>query len=985
MAYWGSFTRVNIIAIFLFSTLLFSSVANASYESFAFISNAKSENNLDYIKTARTGKFVQQTSVNHSISLSESMNLSSPKEKKDVGLTSIEDQKYIKSMIIEEELHLSSDLFEEETTVILVKQFSDRKGIMERILPNDRIRIQEKSSNKNYLDTNLQLTFSDYNFQINKQEFFANLLFNSIINDNFNNYIYNSFEAFSKEIFNHDFQLQQFLDLIHVITNIELSSGSFNQIDSKELIEIFILVLISGLIFVRTESNHIKFNNYRKFFSYIVIVLLISSGVITPISISSSYWGTASGEEMNNNSTETTDQQINSFENITNTLSMDYLNSQDNIPENYTTSITNYTDIIPENYTTSITNYTDIIPENYTTSISNHTTSTDILENNSMENEVEHKIILPNATESWKFDSNVNGSHFVGDVYVDGESSLILDGDSYVTNDGNSTDSISNLTISAWVKPYYSNGSSEFTIVSKERTFELIINNIIDPQQEAKFSIFVGIQWHSVETSTTLGESWSHLAATFNGTKLSVYTNGTLSNEKSTINTITLTTDGQFESKTPGLISSSSDIVVGASLDNSRSVDDVSKKFSGEIYDVNIFDVYLTAAQIAELYNSSFPFILENSNSTNIVEVIENIPIEELKIIDLLEGISSIGLDNTTNIDSISNNTNYDTGIEFNGTENFVTINEEELNEDLNQLTISAFIKPNYTTGSAEFTVLSKENSFVLSLNNILSPEHVSKFSVFDGISWTEVISSTKIEEWTHLVAIINDTRISLYVNGTLEGYAQLSEPIFISGDKLQLTTSDVMVSDSDLILGAYLSKTRGESNLSMYFSGLIDEVFIYKEALTESQIQEIYSHFIEQLEPKLEPALLLPIELQNTTSTLSHNEIVIGTPVNWIQTIILNETNKNNIQVELPADAENIQAEIITSNDQSLEIPSENLEITESLLESTELIPLDIVTMEKIDEILQDNKDTKFVVINESASEYMLEFETPAPYTKIG
>src|SRR3989337_2410653 len=513
----------------------------------------------------------------------------------------------------------------------------------------------------------------------------------------------------------------------------------------------------------------------------------------------------------NTNNTESDDHQINSSENFTNTLPMENLNSQNTvsenyidfsilqinftnttsisnytelIPENYTTSISNYTELIPENYTTSISNYTELIPENYTTSISNYTTSTDIPENNSTENELEHKIILPNATESWKFDSYVNGSHFVGNVYVEEESGLMLDGDSYVTNEGNSTNSLSNLTITAWVKPYYSNGSSEFTIVSKERTFELIINNIIDPQQVAKFSIFDGIQWHSVETSTTLGESWSHLAATFNGTKLSIYTNGTLSNEKSTTNTITLTTDGQFDPKTPGLVASSSDVVVGASLDNSRSVDDVSKKFSGEIYDVNIFDVYLTAAQIAELYNSSFPFILENSNSTNTVEIIKNIPIGELKTIDLLEEISSIGFDHTTNTDNISNNTNYDTGLEFNGTENFVIINEEQLNGDLNQLTISAFVKPNYTTGSAEFTVLSKENSFVLSLNNILSPEHVPKFSVFDGISWTEVIGSTKIEEWSHLVAIINDTRISLYVNGTLEGSAQLSEPIFISGDK---------------------------------------------------------------------------------------------------------------------------------------------------------------------------------------------------------
>ena len=558
----------------------------------------------------------------------------------------------------------------------------------------------------------------------------------------------------------------------------------------------------------------------------------------------------------------------------------------------------------------------------------------------------------------------------------------MLDGNSYVTNDGNSTNSLSNLTITAWVKPYYSNGSSEFTIVSKERTFELSINNIIDPQHVAKFSIFDGIQWHSVETSTTLGESWSHLAATFNGTKLSVYINGTLSNEKSTTNTITLTTDGQFEPKTPGLVSSSSDIVIGASLDNSRSVDDVSKKFSGEISDVNIYDVYLTATQIAELYNSSFPFILENSNSTNTVEIIGDTPIEELKTIDLLEGISTIGLDNTTDTDNMSNNTNYDTGIEFNETQSFVTIKEQELNNDLNQLTISALIKPNYTTGSAEFTVLSKENSFVLSLNNILSPEHVVKFSVFDGISWTEIVGSSKIENWSHLIAIINDTKISLYVNGTLEGTSQISEPISFSGEKLQLTTSDVMVSDSDLVLGAYLSTTRGESKLSKYFSGLIDEVFIYKEALTESLIQEIYSHFIDQLEPKLEPALLLSIELQNNTSTLSHNEIVIGTPVNWIQTIVLNETNKNNIQVELPADAENIQVEMLASNNQSLEISQENLEVTNSLLGTTDLIPLDIVTMEKIDDVLQDNEDTKYLMINESSSEYTLEFETPAPYT---
>src|SRR3990170_7681643 len=404
MAYWGSFTRVNIIAIFLFSTLLFSSVANASYESLAFSSNIESENNLGYIETARTGQFVQQTSVNHSISLSESMNLSSPEEKKDSGTASIEDQKNTKSMIFEEELHISLDLFQQETTVAVVKQFSDRKGIMERILPSDRIRNQEKSSYKNYLDTNLQLIFSDYNLQTNKQEPFGNLLFNSRINDDFNNYISNSFDTFSKEIFIHDFQLQQFLDPINIIYDLELSDSLFKQIDSKQPTGIIILVLISGLIFIQNENNPFKFNNFKKFFSYIFIILLVSSGIITPISISSSYWGTAFGEEMNdNNSTESSDHQINSLENFTDALPMEYLNPQNTIQEdyinfsipqinfpnttsifnisnktndvntnnffvdNYTVLISNYTELIPENYTTSISNYTELIPENYPT------------------------------------------------------------------------------------------------------------------------------------------------------------------------------------------------------------------------------------------------------------------------------------------------------------------------------------------------------------------------------------------------------------------------------------------------------------------------------------------------------------------------------------------------------------------------------------------------------------------------------------------
>jgi len=978
--------RVDILGIFLFSTILFSFVSNTSYESFAISNDIEIETNSVI--------HVKKTAVNHSISFSESMGFSTPEEKKDLDSISIDDQKNVKRITFVEGLNFSSDVSQHESSIILVKQISDRKGMLERIITNDRIRYQDKLSNKNYFDNNLESIYSDSNLQSNVQENPINFPTNLLLNENL---ISNNFGITSTETSIYNLAIEPIIDSF-----LQLKSTS-NIFDPNDYSGIIILVLISSIILIRSENNNIKFYNFRKFFSYVFMIILLSSTILTPASISSSYWGTAFGEEIHNTNSSS-NLEINSLENVIDDLPLEFFTPNSTIPEdsnnfsypeinfnntsnsflveeivensfnnyitenntepiieNYTVPISNYTEPTIENYTVPISNYTEPTIENYTVPISNYT----------------EPIIIPNATESWEFDSQVNGSQFVGDVYIEEDIGLVLEGDGYVTNDGNSTSNISNLTITAWVKPYYANGSAELTVVSKENTFDLIINNVVDPQRVATFSVFDGIQRHTVVSSTTFGENWSHIAVTFNGTLLSVYTNGTLSNEKRVTDTITLTSDGQLELKTPELVTSSSDVVVGATLDNTRSIDEVSKKFSGEIYDVNIYDVYLSGEQIAEIYNTSFPIVFDATNST------KDIPIEEIETIDVLEDITSIEIDNVIGIDNLFNYTEQDIGIELNGTESFVTIEKEELNEELNQLTISTFIKPNYTNASAEFVVLSKENSFVLSLNNIISPEHVPKFSVFDGITWTDANGFSKIENWSHLVGIINQTNISLYVNGTLEGTSQLSEPIFVSADKLQLTTADVLATDSDLVIGAYISTVRDESKLSNYFSGSIDEVLIYKETLNESQIQKIYSEFIDKLQVQSEFLLPLPIESQNITSTLSHDEIIIGQSVNWIQTIELKE-DVQNIQVEIPADAKNIQVEIIESYE-LIEISNEQVGVLDSFspIESDELkmISLEKTTMEKIDQVFQEEMDTKLVIITANASQYLLEFETPAPY----
>ena len=616
-------------------------------------------------------------------------------------------------------------------------------------------------------------------------------------------------------------------------------------------------------------------------------------------------------------------------------------NSTDIIPVNGTVIPgTNSTDIIPVNGTVIPgTNSTDIIPVNGT--VIPGTNSTDIIPVNGtvIPGTNSTIVIVPNATESWSFDTQNNGSRFIGDVYIEeSDSSLILDGDGYLSNDGNSTSDLSNISITAWVNPDYSGGSAEFTVISKENAFALTINNNIEPQHIAIFSVFDGIKWHTVETLDEIGNDWSHIAATFNGTTLSIYTNGTHSNTNESVEKIELTIEGQLEVKTIETIESTSDVVVGASLDNNRSLDDITKQFYGEIKEVNVFNVYLTAEQIAEIYSQTLPMIESLYNNTA-VEVIEED--KEIIVIDVL---APIPVTNSTNINGTNINTidvdttnSTDTVITFNETQNHIPIETELLNEELNQLTLSTWINPSYTSGSAEFTVVSKENSFVLGINNIYSPEKVPTFAIFDGITWTKISGTTQINDWSHLVAVINGTEISLYLNGNLESSTTVPESFVILDGEVSTASAEIAENDSDLIIGAYLNSHRNDVTLSNHFSGLIDDVLVYKDALSQAQINEIYSGYVT---PSVQNEIPFEANLLSFTDTVTvflNNELVSETihvaPIDpesetpsVVQSISFGDYvtykvngNSNEYSVEVMSFTDVVVATIINSNSTSV------------------------------------------------------------------
>jgi len=100
----------------------------------------------------------------------------------------------------------------------------------------------------------------------------------------------------------------------------------------------------------------------------------------------------------------------------------------------------------------------------------------------------------------------------------------------------------------------------------------------------------------------------------------------------------------------------------------------------------------------------------------------------------------------------------------------------------LNSFTASAWVKPDYSDGSAVFSVIGKSEAFQLSINNNLEPRKIATFSVFDGIKWYTVKSTSQIDEkWTHLAATFSDKYIQIYVDGVLENTFSVDDEMSIT------------------------------------------------------------------------------------------------------------------------------------------------------------------------------------------------------------
>ncbi|NDB92760.1 MAG: hypothetical protein EB167_08735, partial [Nitrososphaeria archaeon] len=615
-------------------------------------------------------------------------------------------------------------------------------------------------------------------------------------------------------------------------------------------------------------------------------------------------------------------------------------------------------------------------------------------------NSTESIVIIPDPVASLNADSIANNTHYVGNVAVN-ETGINIDG-GYVKIDDPITNK--NMTISVWLKPNYLPGYTEYVIASKQNSFKLTLNNIVEPTHKAKFSIFDGTQYYAVRSRVEIPENWTHLAASFDGDKLSIYVNGTLSSVSS-IKSAKLA-NGVTSSEQTDLPDTDSDILIGTSSDL-RIDDNTAGNFFGSLDKLEIYDQYLTEEQISGIYNDTVSDIAKPIITDEIPQI-EQIPIQLL------------------------NQTQTNSTLNTNSTEFVITSSIDTVGA----FTLSAWVLPNYERSSDELTIFSKENSFILSINNILDPKHTPKFSVFDGIKWTDIASSHNIEGLTHIAAVVNGTDMYLYVNGTLSQHTVLDKVLALSNGQSILVPNEVADSGSEIIVGAYLSTVRKQAELSNKFSGIIDQPLLFTSALSDSQ--DLYhKQMSDVIQVSLTDDLTINDEIASTTSnitstitfdtvanntsTLTHDEIEINKPVTWTQLVQI-DNNTQTIGVEIPADAKSVQVNELDQNNQpqasdskiivdetAIQNPistqsenSTNTKLNEIISNNgiETIIPLADAKYENLDAPVQEDKPTKLIIIDSSpnpseqtsnstqpiidsnGTEYKIQFETSAPYT---
>ncbi|MGI0045794.1 MAG: hypothetical protein ACREBB_01210, partial [Nitrosotalea sp.] len=457
----------------------------------------------------------------------------------------------------------------DQDMIILVKQSSDNLTTLERITGIDRLRFDGKKLVEQRSGLNLfyHEPLEIISYAQNKIRTIDELTAKNIEPNIINSIYYKlaptlgiQFDSISTSL---EYRTQLIVGNSYVLGN-DLAQLSHTAADLKNPTLLIMLVPLSGYILLRSEDAEITFYKSKRFVSLVLFVIIISSTAVGPISVSPSFLAYAYSQTNESNTSAIISEQnltqsnpvisFNGYSNSTqpvtisnSTQPVTLSNSTQPVTISNSTqpvTISNSTQPVtlsnstqtPPHFDYSNSTYANSTqtPPHFDYSNSTYANSTQTPPHFDYSNSTQPVTLsnstqsptlpnptqsptLPNSTQSWNFGPQDNNTKTVGQIGIANQTNktvLQLQGNGFLTANGSATKELKDLTISAWVKPDYTQGAPVFTVLSKENEFTLSINNEIPPYKTAQFSVFDGIKWNTVNSTVPIGQSWNELAAT---------------------------------------------------------------------------------------------------------------------------------------------------------------------------------------------------------------------------------------------------------------------------------------------------------------------------------------------------------------------------------------------------------------------------------------------------------------------------------------
>jgi hypothetical protein len=160
----------------------------------------------------------------------------------------------------------------------------------------------------------------------------------------------------------------------------------------------------------------------------------------------------------------------------------------------------------------------------------------------------------------------------------------------------------------------------------------------------------------------------------------------------------------------------------------------------------------------------------------------------------------------------------YSTGLLFNGTSDWVSINHNALLNLTTAMTLEAWVYPTQAGGYRSVMLKQRTNGLAYALyafdgDSRPPAGYINKSSTDYSAAGLTILP---LNAWSHLAATYDGSNVRMYVNGTLAGTTAVTGSITTSTDVLRIG---------------------GNSIWGEYFKGMIDEVRIYSRALSATEI----------------------------------------------------------------------------------------------------------------------------------------------------